>query len=694
MILARLHGLAASANALTAGLPLEQGRLTAALFERAAQRLDLASRPVRRPLDGLDRLVTPAVLLLKDGDACVLLDPVDNGQARVVLPDNPDGHVELPAAELAERYVGTALLVSPRHRYDARTPATKPAVQGHWFWGVIGESWRIYRDVLLASVLVNAFALVGPLFIMNVYDRVVPNQALETLWVLAIGVLVVYLFDFLLRTLRGRFVDQAGARADIKLSSALYERVLGLRMDSRPSSVGAFAQNLREFESIRDFFTSLTLTALVDLPFALLFLLVVWFIAGPLVLVPLAAIPLLIGYGLFIQPRIRHAAEHGMRAAAQKNATLVEGLQEAETVKALGVEGRLQRQLESAAVEGARWGAEGRMWGLSAASVATLVQQLASVGVVIAGVYLIADGALSLGALIAAVILSGRALGPLAQLAGLMTRYHQAATALDSLNRVMALPVERPAGKVFVARPVLRGELQFDHVTFRYPGQEVAALNDASFRIAAGERVAVIGRIGSGKTTVNRLIAGLYQASEGAVRVDGVDIRQIDPADLRRNVAYVSQDSQLLFGSVRDNLTMGVSGAEDEQILRAAQLSGVAGFVNQHPLGFDMPVGEHGSMLSGGQRQAVALARALVQDPPVLLLDEPTGSMDNSSEEHIKRSLAEVVPGKTLVLITHRASLLSLVERVIVLDEGRVVADGPRDQVLEALRAGRIKQSN
>jgi ATP-binding cassette subfamily C protein LapB len=693
MILARLNGLASSENALIAGLPLQEGRLTPALFERAAQRIGMAARVARRPLERLDKLVTPAVLLLEDQRACVLLEPIRDGQALVVLPENPDGHVQLAAAELAEQYTGYALLVSPRHRYDVRTPAVKKAAEGHWFWGVIRESWRIYRDVLLASVLVNSFALAGPLFIMNVYDRVVPNQALETLWVLAGGVLLVYLFDFLLRTLRGRFVDQAGARSDLKLSSALFERVLGLRMDSRPVSVGAFANNLREFESIRDFFTSLTLTALVDLPFALLFLLVVWLVAGPLVLVPLAAIPLLVGYGLFIQPRIRRAAEHSMRAGAQKNAALVEGLLEAETVKTLSVEGRLQQQLESAAAEGAKWGAEGRMWGLSATNVATLVQQLASVGVVVAGVYLIAAGELSLGALIAAVILSGRSLVPLAQLAGLMTRFHHASTALETLNQVMAMPVERPAGKVFVTRPVLHGELEFDHVSFRYPNQEVPALRDASFRIAAGERVAVIGRVGSGKTTINRLVAGLYQAGQGAVRVDGVDIRQIDPADLRRNVAYVSQDSQLLFGSVRDNLVMGVPGAEDEQILRAAELAGVARFVNQHPLGFDMPVGEHGSMLSGGQRQALALARALVLDPPVLLLDEPTGSMDNSSEEHIKRSLAEVVPGKTLVLITHRASLLSLVDRVIVLDDGRVVADGPRDQVLDALRAGRIKQS-
>jgi ATP-binding cassette subfamily C protein LapB len=382
-----------------------------------------------------------------------------------------------------------------------------------------------------------------------------------------------------------------------------------------------------------------------------------------------------------------------MRASAQKNATLVEALVEAETVRALGVEGRLQGQLERSMAEGSRWSTEARQWALSATNLATLMQQLVSVGVVVFGVYLIADGMMSLGALIAGVMLSSRAVVPLAQMAALLSRLFQASTALRALDEVMQLPVERPDGKVFVTRPVLKGDIEFDHVNFHYPGQELPALKDASFRIEAGERVAIIGRVGSGKTTINRLVAGLYQAQQGAVRIDGVDMRQLDPGDLRHNIAYVSQDNQLLFGSIRDNLAMGLSHADDEAIVRAAEISGVADFVNRHPLGFDMPVGEHGSSLSGGQRQAVALARALVQDAPVLLMDEPTGSMDNSSEDHIRRGLAEVIAGKTVILITHRASLLDLVERVIVVDAGQVVADGPKAQVLEALRAGRIKQT-
>jgi ATP-binding cassette subfamily C protein LapB len=694
LILARLHGLPASEFAVTAGLPLEQGRLLPSQFDRAARRVGLRARVVQRGLGQITALQGPTILLLEDDAAVVMPAPPTDGVARILSPDNPEAEVGIGVEDLEAVYSGYAIVAGPVHRYDERTPARPgSSATGHWFWGTLAESWQIYRDVLLASVLINLFAVASPLFVMNVYDRVVPNNALETLWVLAIGVAVVFGFDLLLRTLRGIFIDTAGGRADIALSARLYERVLGLRLDARPASAGAFANNLREFDGIRDFFTSLTLTTLVDVPFSLLFLLVVWLVAGPLVLVPLAAIPILLLFGLFVQPRLRHATEQSMRAAAQKNAALVESLVEAETVRSLGVEGRLQRQLERSSAENVRWNALARRWTLSATNLATYLQQMVSVGVVVFGVYEIAAGRLTVGALIAAVILSGRAVVPLAAVAGLLTRFFQASAALQTLDQIMQLPVERPEGKVFVTRPVLQGDIEFDHVTFTYPGQEVPALKDASFRIGAGERVAIIGRVGSGKTTINRLVAGLYQAQDGAVRIDGIDLRQLDPGDLRHNIAYVSQDNQLLFGTIRDNLVLGIEHVDDEAIVLAAQASGVADFVNRHPLGFDMPVGEHGSRLSGGQRQAVALARALVQDAPMLLLDEPTGAMDNSSEEHVRRELKRVTEGKTLLLITHRASLLDLVERVIVVDAGQIVADGPKAQVLEALRAGRIRQT-
>lgn len=691
LAVARLHGLVASPHAARAGLPLEQGVLTPSLLPRAARRLGLSARLVKRPLRRITELSVPVILLLRDNQACVLLEPVGGDRARVLQPDSGDGEIELDAAELGTAYSGYAVFLRPVHRYDRRTPPVREPHHGHWFWGTLSESWRLYRDVLLASLLINLFALASPLFVMNVYDRVVPNNALDTLWVLAVGVTLVYGLDFLLRTLRGYFIDLAGRKSDVRLSAQLFERVLGMRLDVRPDSVGAFAANLREFDSIRDFFTSATITTLIDLPFAVLFFMVIYLIGGPLVMVPLVAVPLLFAYGFAIQPALRRAAERSFRASSRKNAVLVESLTGIEAVKLLGSEGRAQRQWEQAVAEIAQASAHSRLLSASAANLAQVAQQLVTVAVVVFGTYLITAGELSMGALIGVVILASRAVSPMAQLAGLATRFNQAYAAYRSAGQIMQLPVERPADKTFLARPVIRGDIEFDQVGFGYPNQDVRALDRVGLRIQAGEKVAVIGRIGSGKTTLHKLICGLYQADEGAVRIDGADIRQYDPADLRSNLAYVTQQAELFYGSVRDNLTMGIPNAEDEAILRAARLAGVTEFVNRHPLGFDMPVGEGGSWLSGGQRQSVALARAILLDAPVLLLDEPTGAMDSGTEDQIKRGLDEVLPGKTLVLVTHRASLLSLVERIIVMDNGRVAADGPKEQVVEALRSGRIK---
>jgi ATP-binding cassette subfamily C protein LapB len=691
LAVARLHGLAASPHTARAGLPLEQGALTPSVLPRAAQRLGMSARVVQRPLERITALSVPAILLLRDNQACVLLDPIADTRVRVLQPESGDGESDLELVDLQALYTGYAVFLRPGHRYDDRTPPVRGECEGHWFWGTLSESWRLYRDVLLASLLINLFALASPLFVMNVYDRVVPNNAIETLWVLAAGVSVVYLFDFVLRSLRGYFIDLAGRKGDVVLSARLFERVLGMRLNARPASVGAFAGNLREFDSIRDFFTSATITTLVDLPFAILFFLVIYLIGGPLVVVPLVVVPLLFAYGFAIQPALRRAAQHSFVASSKKNAVLVESLNGIEAVKLLGSEGRAQRMWEEAVADIAKSSAHSRLLSASAANLAQVSQQMVTVAVVVFGTYLITAGELSMGALIGVVILASRAVAPMAQLAGLATRFNQAYAAYQSVNQIMQLPIERPPGKVFVTRPVIRGDIDFDNVSFNYPNQDFSALDRVSFRIKAGEKVAVIGRIGSGKTTLHKLISGLFEASDGAVRVDGADIRQYDPADLRSNIAYVTQQADLFYGSVRENLTMGIPNAEDEAILRAARLAGVTDFVNRHPMGFDMPVGEGGNWLSGGQRQSVALARALLLDAPVLLLDEPTGAMDSGTEELIKRGLLEAMPGKTLVLVTHRASLLELVDRIVVMDNGRVAADGPKEQVVDALRCGRIK---
>lgn len=691
VLLTKLQHRPFSADALRAGLPLVDNRLTPDLFERAAERAGLSSRIVRRSLEEISELVLPAILLLNDGQACVLVALNKTaGTATVLQPEAGTGEHATTLEALKEQYTGLAIFVRPEHQFDERTPEVMKLKSRHWFWGTLFRSWRIYRDVLAASMMVNIFALASPLFIMNVYDRVVPNNAKETLWVLAIGVVIVFLFDFLMRTLRGFFIDVAGKKTDIALSAMILEKVLGLRMEVRPASVGAFANNLREFDSIRDFITSATITVLIDLPFVLLFLAVIALIGGPLVFVPLLGIPLVLIYGFAIQPALRHAVDHIFRASAQKNAILIESLTGIETIKTLGAESPIQRKWEHLVGYIARFGVRSRLLSTSAVNMATFVQQLAMVGIVIYGVYLITDGDLSMGGLIACVILTGRAMAPMAQVANLAVNYHQASAALKSLDAVMDLPVERGREKSFVRRPKFEGAIEFQNVNFSYPGQDILALKNISFKIKPGERVAIIGRIGSGKTTIEKLILGLYEPTNGSVHIDDIDVRQIDPADLRRSVGYVAQDIVLFYGTIRENIMYGAPFADERNMLQAAEIAGVSEFVNRHPKGFDMPIGERGEGLSGGQRQSVAIARSLLLDPPVLLMDEPSNAMDQSTEQKFKQKLTDHIADKTMIIVTHRASLLALVDRLIVMDNGQLVADGPKEHVLEALKQGKL----
>lgn len=691
-VLAKILDKPHSANSLVAGLPLVDNKLTPQLFSRAAERAGLSSKIVKRPLDKLSSLVLPAVLLLKNDTACVILE-MENQSVKIIFPESGEGEATLSLNDLQEQYAGYAIFIKPVHHFDQRTKETEIPKTGHWFWGTIGRFWPIYTEVFVASILVNSFALASPLFVMNVYDRVVPNQAIETLWVLALGVSIVFVFDLLLRTLRGYFIDVAGKKADVILSATIFEKVMGIKMSARSNSVGSFANNMQEFESFREFFTSATLTTLIDLPFTFLFIFVIWTISGELAYVPLFAIPMVIIVSLIIQVPLKKAVNELFRHSGQKSATLIESLTGLETIKSIGAESPVQRKWEQTVGFIAKHSQRARVLSAAAVNFTTFIQQMASVSVVVFGVYMIAEGEITMGALIASTILTGRALAPLGQVASALTRYHQSKAALSSLNQLMNLPVERPTGREFLHRPDFKGGVEFKAVSFRYPEQAVDALSEISFKIMPGEKVAFIGKIGSGKSSIEKLILGLYEPSSGSILLDGTDIRQVDPVDLRSNVGYAPQDVTLFFGSIRDNIALGKPFADDQAILKAAEVAGVSDFVNRHPSGFDMPVGERGEGLSGGQRQSVTVARALLLDPPVLVLDEPTNAMDNSTEEQFKSRLAETLKDKTLLLVTHKASLLSLVDRVIVLDQSRIVADGPRDQILAALKKGQIKVS-
>jgi len=698
LLIARAHQITSTRETLLAGLPLDAQQLTPSLFARAAKRAGLTSKIVQRDLLQLNSALFPAVLLLNDNQACVLL-AVKSDVAQVLYPELGDAVVDVPLAELASHYTGRAIYVRPQERFDARTAeigktGNAKNRDAHWFWGVISDHKYLYRDVLLTALLINFFALVSPLFVMNVYDRVVPNHATDTLWVLAIGMLIAISADFVLRMMRAWFVDLAASRVDVTLSASIMERVLGMKLSERPASVGSFTAGLQSFEAIRSFISSATILALVDLPFVLLFLIVVLLISWPLVFPILVGVALVMIYTAAVQHKMHLLSENSMQASAQRNATLVESLSALETVKTLGAEGRMQAVWEKTTLLVSRVGVKMRLLSGSVGTSTMWIQQAVSVVIIIVGVYQIIDGNLSQGGLIAAYMLSSRIMAPVGQTAGLLMQYHSAATALTALDAIMQKPVERPVDANWISRPRLQGGIEFKKVAFKYPQDEREVLRDVAFKINPGERVAILGRNGSGKTTIEKLIAGLYEPTSGTVLLDGIDIRQLDPAELRRNMGYVSQDVNLFFGSLRDNIAMGAPHASDDAILEAVRLSGLTDFVNQHPMGLAMPVGEQGQLLSGGQRQSVSIARALLSDPPILLMDEPTGSMDHTSEEEFKRNLVQFAAHKTLIVITHRTSLLELVNRIIVIDGGKIVADGPKEQVVEALRQGRIGRAS
>ena len=683
-----------SEQALKAGLPHGGARFTPELAIQAAGRAGLGAKLVaRKKIADILPLTLPCILLLKGGNACVLVSYPDNSSAEIVMPEG-GGAKRCEIADLQSDYSGYAIFLRADYRFDARSSEIRLADPKAWFWGTIRKFWPIYNHVALASILINMFAIASPLFIMNVYDRVVPNNALETLWVLALGVGIVFVFEFVMRNMRTYFVDTAGKNADVIIASRLLEQVMAMRLDKKPPSTGALANNLRDFESLRDFFTSGTLVAFVDLPFVFLFIGVIWLVAGNVALIPLAVVPLVILVGAILQYPLRNVIEKTHREQSQKHALLFEAIEGVETIKAISAEGRVQRAWERFVGMTSRSAAKAQWLSGLATTLTQVAIQLTTVAVVVFGVHKIALAEITMGALIAATILTGRALQPLGAVATMLTRLQQSRVALKALDTLMKTPVEREPGKSFLHRPRLSGQIELHNVAFSYPGQEDKALAGISFTIEPGERVGILGRIGSGKSTIARLLLGLYEPAEGAVLMDGTDLRQIDPADLRRNIGYVSQDNYLFFGSVRDNIAFGAPHLDEATVRRAADLAGVTEFLQSHPMGFDLPVGERGMALSGGQRQSIVIARALLHDPPILMLDEPTSSMDNATEGQFKNRLESILEGKTLILVTHRGSLLSLVDRLVVIDHGRIVADGPKDQVLKALKSGQVRSGS
>jgi len=698
VIYTKLHGRPFTAESLTTGLPLEVGKsspelfsLTSSksLFSRAALRAGFKSKIVKMGINEISPLVLPCILLLK-GDGIVkacILESFDESREHVniILPEMGEVQNKVKIEDLEAEYFGMAIFLKKQLNYEDQSMDLVEHKDNHWFWGSLDQVKSIYRDVLIASMLINLFVLATPLFTMNVYDRVVPNAAISTLWVLAIGIIVVYGIDIFLKFIRAYFLEVAGRKSDIIMSSVIFEKVMDLKMSSMPKSLGSFANILKEFESIRGFLTASTISLVIDLPFVVFFLVTIYYIAGSIVFITIIIMFILVSYTVIIKKKLQKSIKETYGASSSKNGVLIESISAIESLKTLGALGYAQWKWEEATGNIADKSIRTKFLSTSIMTVTSFLVQLNTVAVIIAGVYMISSMELTLGGLIATVIISARAIAPMGQVASLLANYEHTKASYQAIDTIMNLEVEHPPGKRFVQRPEYHGNIEFKDVTFSYPQADKTSLEEVSFKIDEGQRYALVGKIGSGKSTVQKLMMGLYHTEEGSIHIDNIDIKQIDPGDLRKNIAYVSQDIVLFSGTLKENLVYRAPHADDEMILKAAKISGVIDFVNKHPKGFDMPIVERGANLSGGQRQSIAIARAILLDSPIVILDEPTSMMDNGTESKIINGLKEYVEGKTVIVVTHRPTLLRLVDNMIVFEDGKLILQGRKDDVLKKL---------
>lgn len=693
-----------SYQALTAGLP-KAGLLSPSLALASLINAGLSAGLVERRAQALPVQLVPLILLRKDHGGCILLerrrDPEDKDKRAflysVILPEISDEPVQLTQRDVDELYTGFAILAKLKAKVDKRAGEELAKPAGHWLLSTLWRYRRYYRSAAIGAVLINVLALASIFFTMNVYDRVVPNQAYVTLWSLAIGVAIAMVFEAIARYVRAHLLDVAAKKADLVLGSLLFRQALSVQMEHKPASSGSFANQLREFESVRDFATSATLAAISDLPFVLMFVAVIFVIGGPLGWIPLLLIPLIVGISIIIQWPLARTMKENLRESSLKQGVLIESIEGLETLKAVGGEAYMQRRWNTFSALSAATSMKSRELTSMATGTVAFFQQIQTVALIVVGVYLIDAGDLTMGALIATVMLAGRATAPLGQVVGLAVRFQQAKAAMQSLNSLMAMPVDRDSQREYLPKPTIEGQMTLKNVGFAYPAPPMQpnppVLQGVNLSIRPGERVAILGRIGSGKSTLLRVMARLYSPVDGQMFSSGLDVNQIDPADWRKACGYVGQDARLFYGTLRDNVMIGRPEATADEFLRVLRLSGLDQVAARHPQGINLPIGEMGEGLSGGQRQLVSLARTLLARPQLLLLDEPTSAMDTQTEAMFLQHLQRATQGQTLVVVTHRPSLLALVQRIVVVEEGKVVADGPKDTILAAMNVNTRKST-
>ncbi|RUU32373.1 type I secretion system permease/ATPase [Mesorhizobium sp. M6A.T.Ce.TU.016.01.1.1] len=681
-------GRPSAETVLFAGIPLSETRIEVDDIRHLAERIGLEVQEFSHRDFLRGRVDLPAILFRVSQLPVALLAEMQDG-AYTTAPQE-DGRTIIAKSELAASVIsgGVSFSITYANAAEGMNVGSAARIERrHWLTGTMGAFWHTYSKVVLSAIFINLLAIASPIFTMNVYDRILPNKATSTLWVLAIGIGAVILFDLLLKTARASLIDYAGRKADLRISYLLFEKVLNSSLSARPGSTGEYANRVTQYEFVREFFTSNTISVFIDTAFVFVFLLVIYAIGGWLVVIPALAFVASVIVGLITQRRIGKRVAASMNEASQRQALLVESISTLETIKSLRAEAYLLRRWGEHSKNAANTSEKIKQLSAAAGNITQAIQQLVTVALVVAGAYAFSEGHISTGAIIGTVMLASRAVAPLGQIAITLSRLRQAMLSLRIINSIMAQPEDRPDTVGFVNRPIRNGAMVFRNVGFVYPGSENEVLTGLNFSVKPGERIGIIGRIGSGKTTMGRLIGRLFLPTSGELLLDGIDIRQYHPSEVRAAVGIVAQAGDLFSGTIKENLLMACPEATDEEIIDAAKAAGVDEFVSRHPRGYDMNVGERGTNLSGGQRQTVAIARLLLTKPKIVFLDEPSGSMDLASERQLIKQLKVAFDeNTTLIVSTHRYSMLELADRLIVVEQGRIVADGPKEQVVKALQ--------
>ncbi|MEA1915080.1 MAG: type I secretion system permease/ATPase [Campylobacterota bacterium] len=683
LFLAKFYQRATSKESLISGIAMHGDVMVVDKFIESSKRIGLISKFVSRPkIQDISKLALPVVVMMEKDRSAVLINyDTDANTATLLIPGLSEGEVQMPLEELQQQYMGKAIVVKPAYNFENRVshdvlvPEPKK-----WFWGAMKRNKDIYIRVAIAAIFINIFVIATPLFTMNVYDRVLPNNAIDTLWALAIGIFVVMIFDFILKLVRAYYIGKAGKRADVVMSNKIFDQLLNLRLEERPSSTGMFVSRLQSFESVREFFATATVATIVDIPFIFIFIAIIFYIGGMLGWISLGTVVIALIFSWFMQKPIKKTVEQSAKEDQLKHTTLNETVAGLEIIKSVRGQNRMKTHWDKSLGQTVYYHEKSQFLSQIATFFTAFASQFSNIAIVIGGVYLASEGEMTMGGIIASMMLNGRVVAPVSQIVGMIIRYDRTMLSLNNIDEIMNMEVERE-NKAYLSRPDLKGDIELKEMSFAYKTQNFDALKDINLTIKQGEKVAILGKIGSGKSTLAKLLQNLYVPTKGSVLVDQTDVRQIDPVDLRRAIGVVPQEPFLFMGSIKDNITISEPFATDEEILRASKIAGVHEFLGKHESGYDLIVGERGEGLSGGEIQSVTLARALITNPNIMILDEPTNSMDRQTEKAFIQRLSNIVKDETLILITHKTSILSLVDRVIILDNGKIIADGPKEQI-------------